>query len=70
MQQPLCHHEATSTRLKAGLPKGGGEHKVREILSLMMASYLPALGCLLLDWSKRDPDLIKPPRLEFSVIHS
>lgn len=47
-----------------------GEHNVREIFSLMMASYLPALGCLLLDWRKRDPDLIKPPWLEFSVIFS
>lgn len=69
MQQPLCHHEATSARLKAGLPKGGG-HNVRELLSLMMSSYLPAPGCLLLDWRKRDPDLIKPPWLEFSVIYS
>lgn len=30
MQQPLCHHEATSTRLKAGLPKGGGTQRQRD----------------------------------------
>lgn len=71
VRQPLCHYEATSMRMKARQPKRRGERKAQRSSGLMMWwRYVPAPDCLSLDWTKRDPYLIKQLWLEFSVTYS